>query len=301
MVSTRAVVAGLRARSDPLPRSCSPLPVAGEEHHDGRNGEEDGGSGFGSVTSSAARIHPLAVTSVSESLAAGAPINNTRDTVSGCPLFSAACDLLVIRRLAAEVGGAISDGTGSGAVVSSRRGMPSMISRTVRTSAVRRLLRPLWDLTSWLLATAAVVGSRYDFQLSDALWGTVWLYVLSACFVQVLFGTVGMLYRGRYGSPPSRSASGWPLRRRSRARRLRSSSRPQPRRNLPSRRRGSHSSACLPVHGGGPAGLFARSVSAPRRPGREGTDLRCRRRRLPVGATVEAEPRLSLASRRIHR
>ena len=73
-----------------------------------------------------------------------------------------------------------------------------MMSRTVRTSAVRRLLRPLWDLTSWLLATAAVVGSRYDFQLSDALWGTVWLYVVSVCFVQAVFGAVGMLYRGRH-------------------------------------------------------------------------------------------------------
>ena len=68
----------------------------------------------------------------------------------------------------------------------------------MRSPAARRLLRALWDLISWLLATAAVVGSRYDFQLSGALWGTVWLYVFAACFLQVFFGTVGMLYRGRY-------------------------------------------------------------------------------------------------------
>ena len=44
----------------------------------------------------------------------------------------------------------------------------------------------------------AVVGSRYNFQLSGALWGTVLLYALAACITQALFGTIGMLYRGRY-------------------------------------------------------------------------------------------------------
>ena len=64
--------------------------------------------------------------------------------------------------------------------------------------AARRLARVLWDVVSWLLATVAVVGSRYDFRLSEALWGTVFLYAMAACLTQVAFGTVGMLYRGRY-------------------------------------------------------------------------------------------------------
>jgi dTDP-glucose 4,6-dehydratase len=56
----------------------------------------------------------------------------------------------------------------------------------------------LWDLASWLLATVAVVGSRYDFQLNEAVWASVARYALLACVAQVLFGTVLMLYRGRY-------------------------------------------------------------------------------------------------------
>jgi len=62
----------------------------------------------------------------------------------------------------------------------------------------RRLARVLWDLLSWLLATLAVVGSRYDFMLSEVQWDSVIRYALLACLAQVLLGTVGMLYRGRY-------------------------------------------------------------------------------------------------------
>ena len=68
----------------------------------------------------------------------------------------------------------------------------------MRTPAARRLARVLWDLTSWLLATVAVVGSRYDFQLNQVLWGSVILYAVIACLVQATIGTIGMLYRGRY-------------------------------------------------------------------------------------------------------
>jgi dTDP-glucose 4,6-dehydratase len=68
----------------------------------------------------------------------------------------------------------------------------------VRTPVVRRLARALWDLSSWLLATLAVVGSRYDFQLNEVLWGSVARYALLACLAQAVLGTAGKLYRGRY-------------------------------------------------------------------------------------------------------
>ena len=68
----------------------------------------------------------------------------------------------------------------------------------MRTAAARRLARALWDLLSWLLATMAVVGSRYDFELDEVLWNSVALYALLACLGQAVFGTVGMLYRGGY-------------------------------------------------------------------------------------------------------
>ena len=68
----------------------------------------------------------------------------------------------------------------------------------MRTPAARRLARVLRDLSSWLLATVAVVGSRYDFRLNEVLWGTVALYAVLACVAQIAFGTIGMLYRSRY-------------------------------------------------------------------------------------------------------
>jgi hypothetical protein len=60
------------------------------------------------------------------------------------------------------------------------------------------LARVLRDLSSWLLATVAVVGSRYDFRLNEVLWGTVALYAVLASVAQIAFGTIGMLYRSRY-------------------------------------------------------------------------------------------------------
>ena len=62
----------------------------------------------------------------------------------------------------------------------------------------RRITRVLWDWLSWILATASVVGSRYDFQLNDVLWTSVVRYGITACVLQALLGAVGMLYRGRY-------------------------------------------------------------------------------------------------------
>ena len=62
----------------------------------------------------------------------------------------------------------------------------------------RRLTRVLWDWLSWASATGFVVGSRYDFQLNGVLWASVALYTITACVLQAVIGTVGMLYRGRY-------------------------------------------------------------------------------------------------------
>jgi FlaA1/EpsC-like NDP-sugar epimerase len=47
-------------------------------------------------------------------------------------------------------------------------------------------------------ATLIVVGARYDYDLNAVLWSSVAAYVLGACLLQVVAGTVLMLYRGRY-------------------------------------------------------------------------------------------------------
>ena len=46
------------------------------------------------------------------------------------------------------------------------------------------MARVLWDWMGWLLATFAVVGSRYDFQLNDILWTNLIRYALAACLLQ---------------------------------------------------------------------------------------------------------------------
>jgi FlaA1/EpsC-like NDP-sugar epimerase len=68
----------------------------------------------------------------------------------------------------------------------------------VTSPFARRLTRVLWDWLSWALATVFVVGSRYDFELKGVLWAGVAIYTFTACVLQALLGTVGMLYRGRY-------------------------------------------------------------------------------------------------------
>jgi dTDP-glucose 4,6-dehydratase len=59
-------------------------------------------------------------------------------------------------------------------------------------------LRVVWDCASWVLATFAVVGSRYDFTLADVQDTAVLEYALFACVLQMVIGTLLMLYRGRY-------------------------------------------------------------------------------------------------------
>jgi len=63
---------------------------------------------------------------------------------------------------------------------------------------LRQFVRVLWDCASWLLAVAAVVGSRYNFNLSDVQHIAVVQYALLACVLQVIIGALMMLYRGRY-------------------------------------------------------------------------------------------------------
>ena len=66
------------------------------------------------------------------------------------------------------------------------------------TPLMRCFLRALWDCLSWVVATLIVVGARYDFVLNDVLWSSVVSFIAFACVLQVLVGTVLMLYRGRY-------------------------------------------------------------------------------------------------------
>lgn len=62
----------------------------------------------------------------------------------------------------------------------------------------KRLLQVLWDLFSWTLATAIVVGSRYGFTLNAIQWSSIYQYVAVLCVLQLAVGTWLMLYRGRH-------------------------------------------------------------------------------------------------------
>jgi FlaA1/EpsC-like NDP-sugar epimerase len=66
------------------------------------------------------------------------------------------------------------------------------------SAALRRAARAAWDCTSWIGATLIVVGARYDFFLNDILWSGVLQYLVAACLLQLIFGMIFMLYRGRY-------------------------------------------------------------------------------------------------------
>nr|WP_294696243.1 nucleoside-diphosphate sugar epimerase/dehydratase [uncultured Friedmanniella sp.] len=63
---------------------------------------------------------------------------------------------------------------------------------------LRQALRVVWDCASWVVATVVVVGARYDYDLNLVLWSSVAAYVFACCLLQVLAGSVLMLYRGRY-------------------------------------------------------------------------------------------------------
>jgi len=70
---------------------------------------------------------------------------------------------------------------------------------TVRVlHAHSRVVRIGWDCLSWILGTILVVAARYDFVLASIQLSAIVAYVLAACLLQMLFGTLFMLYRGRY-------------------------------------------------------------------------------------------------------
>lgn len=54
------------------------------------------------------------------------------------------------------------------------------------------------DAASWILATLALVGARYDFGLSEIQWTTVALYSLVTVSLQLASGFATRLYQGRY-------------------------------------------------------------------------------------------------------
>lgn len=56
----------------------------------------------------------------------------------------------------------------------------------------------LWDGACWIVATLSVVGARYDFVLRDVQWSAVLQYAAAACLLQLVVGTMLLLYQGRY-------------------------------------------------------------------------------------------------------
>ena len=63
---------------------------------------------------------------------------------------------------------------------------------------LRQCLRVGWDCCSWVLATFAVLASRYDFALQVDQSLAVLGYAVVACVWQVVVGAGFKLYRGRY-------------------------------------------------------------------------------------------------------
>ncbi|RYB94294.1 polysaccharide biosynthesis protein [Nocardioides oleivorans] len=62
----------------------------------------------------------------------------------------------------------------------------------------RRGALALWDVGSWALATALVIGVRHDFRLTEVLWDSVAIYWLVVSVLLVALGYATKFYRGRY-------------------------------------------------------------------------------------------------------
>ena len=62
----------------------------------------------------------------------------------------------------------------------------------------RRGALALWDIVSWALATAVVIGVRHDFHLTEVLWDSVIAYWLLASVLLLGLGYATKFYRGRY-------------------------------------------------------------------------------------------------------
>jgi len=61
----------------------------------------------------------------------------------------------------------------------------------VTSPFARRLTRVRWNWMGWVLATAFVVDSRYDLQLTAVLLTSVALYAVAAC--ALLATTTGLM------------------------------------------------------------------------------------------------------------
>lgn len=62
----------------------------------------------------------------------------------------------------------------------------------------RRGALALWDVGSWALAAALVIGVRHDFRLTEVQWDSVIAYWLLASTLLVGLGYATKFYRGRY-------------------------------------------------------------------------------------------------------
>ena len=62
----------------------------------------------------------------------------------------------------------------------------------------RRGALALWDIGSWALATAVVVGVRLDFTLNEVQWDSVLVFWLMASALLVVIGYATKFYRGRF-------------------------------------------------------------------------------------------------------
>lgn len=68
----------------------------------------------------------------------------------------------------------------------------------VTNALARRGALALWDIFSWALASALVIGIRLDFALSNDFWNSVILYLAVSSVLLVGLGYATKFYRGRY-------------------------------------------------------------------------------------------------------
>ena len=62
----------------------------------------------------------------------------------------------------------------------------------------RRGALALWDIGSWALATAVVIGVRHNFRIAEVLWTSVVVYWVLSSALLVGVGYLTKFYRGRY-------------------------------------------------------------------------------------------------------
>lgn len=73
-----------------------------------------------------------------------------------------------------------------------------VIDFLTKSSRARRLSLAAWDVFGWALAVVVLLGARYDFHLTRALWPQVCLYLVTVAALQLLVGWFTKLYQGRH-------------------------------------------------------------------------------------------------------